>query len=327
MDANNTIGERFEMARQLEKDSRLSDAAAMYQKLFDKDPTAQPVVERLLIIYRKLKEYKKELAVLNDAIAALQRRQKAVGEKWIHSHPQAARAGKSMLRQLEKADSVIGLGADPLVGRWLKRKAFVAGKMSGKKGKRSRDRPKTKKTTARNNSVLLAPGNVDPVKKQQQQAKEQRDEAAAIKKAAAQRKQDAACQKKEERERKAAQVSRLKEEQRQKKAEAVRPASLFVIVLHYLVPLEEIDEAMKQHMVYLDKYFKKHDFLVSGRQLPRTGGIILARAKDRAAMEKIINQDPFVKRKLASVDIIEFTASQVAKGLEGWQKPRPVAQD
>ena len=77
---------------------------------------------------------------------------------------------------------------------------------------------------------------------------------------------------------------------------------------------------MKQHMAYLDKYYVKGDFLVSGRQVPRTGGIILARGKDRNAVEKTIRQDPFVKRKLASADIIEFSPSQSGKGLEEWLK-------
>ena len=75
---------------------------------------------------------------------------------------------------------------------------------------------------------------------------------------------------------------------------------------------------MKQHVGYLNKHFDKGDFLASGRQVPRTGGIILARARDRGALEKTIKQDPFVKGKLASVDIIEFTANKVGKGLQRW---------
>ncbi|MES1159508.1 MAG: YciI family protein [Bacteroidota bacterium] len=57
------------------------------------------------------------------------------------------------------------------------------------------------------------------------------------------------------------------------------------------------------------------DFLVAGRRVPRTGGIILARAKDRDTLEKITKQDPFIKHKLASADIIEFTASKTGIGL------------
>lgn len=104
------------------------------------------------------------------------------------------------------------------------------------------------------------------------------------------------------------------------KAEAKANPSLFVVILRYLVPLEQIDAIMKQHAAYLQKHYDKGEFLVSGRQVPRTGGIILARAKNRNAIEKAVKQDPFIKRKMASADIIEFTASRSGKGMEGWLK-------
>jgi uncharacterized protein YciI/cell division septum initiation protein DivIVA len=306
MDANHTIGGQFESARRLEKDSRLSDAAAIFQKLFDKDPTAKPVIERLLIIYRKLKDYGKELSVLNDAIAAFQRRQKEARDKWIQSHPGAAKAGKSMLRQLEKADTgLTGLGTDSLAERLLKRRDLVAGKVSGKKGKAARAiLPHAAKV------LPLRNARADKKQRQREEAEvkrkkrvEQGQRAAAVrKKLAAVRKENLERQKKEERERQEA-----------------RP-SLFIIILRYLVSLEKIDAVMKEHMSYLDQHYKSRDFLVSGRQVPRTGGIILACGKNRAAVEKSVKQDPFVKRKLASADIIEFKASQIGKGLEGWLK-------
>jgi uncharacterized protein YciI len=294
MEPSKTIGQQFEAARQLEKDSRLSDAAAIYQKLVDRDPVAQNVIERLLIIYRKLKDYHKELSVLNDAIAAFQRRGKDAREKWIQTHPNAARVGKSMLRQLEKADSGLsGLGVDPLVDRLLKRRDLLARKISGKKGAKTDKKQRQPKEAAATKKSA---------------AEERQEASAARKKAVEERKADLAQQKKEEREQKAAE------------AETQLHPSLFVIVLRYLVSLDKIDAIIKQHMSYLDKHYKNREFLVSGRQVPRTGGIILARAKNRAAMEKTIKQDPFVKRKLASADIIEFNASQIGKGLEGWLK-------
>jgi uncharacterized protein YciI len=72
---------------------------------------------------------------------------------------------------------------------------------------------------------------------------------------------------------------------------------------------------MPRHMTFLDKHYKQGDFLVSGRQMPRTGGIIIAKGKNRASVERLMQQDPFVKGKLATMDIVEFSASQVSKGL------------
>jgi uncharacterized protein YciI len=80
------------------------------------------------------------------------------------------------------------------------------------------------------------------------------------------------------------------------------------------VSLDKIDKAMPSHVAFLKNHFEKGDFLVSGRQVPRTGGIIIARGKGRDAVERLMKNDPFVKKKLASVDIVEFTASQIGKG-------------
>src|SRR5438132_128033 len=131
MELSKTTGEQMAAARQLENGGRFSDAAAIYQKLFNRDPADQQAIARLLLIYRKLKDYRKELSVLNDAIAAYQRRQKAAREQWIQSHPKAASAGRSMLRQLEKGgNAVIGRGGNPMVERWLKRKDLVTGRIT-----------------------------------------------------------------------------------------------------------------------------------------------------------------------------------------------------
>ena len=85
---------------------------------------------------------------------------------------------------------------------------------------------------------------------------------------------------------------------------------MFIIDLKYIVPLEQLDEHMAAHVKYLNKYYKADVFIVSGRKVPRTGGIILAQADSREILEKIIADDPFYKHKLAEFTITEFLASQ-----------------
>lgn len=87
---------------------------------------------------------------------------------------------------------------------------------------------------------------------------------------------------------------------------------MFIIELIYKAPLPEIDARMRAHMAFLRKYYETGNFLVSGRKVPRDGGIILAFAKDRAQVEAIAGEDPFVKHGLADVRIIEFNDSQRA---------------
>jgi uncharacterized protein YciI len=87
---------------------------------------------------------------------------------------------------------------------------------------------------------------------------------------------------------------------------------MFVIELIYKVDLAQIDAHMKEHMVFLRKHYADGTFLVSGRKVPRDGGIILAARRGRAEIEAIVREDPFVSRGLAEYRIIEFRASQRA---------------
>ncbi|HYP98996.1 MAG TPA: YciI family protein [Polyangiaceae bacterium] len=91
---------------------------------------------------------------------------------------------------------------------------------------------------------------------------------------------------------------------------------MFVIELIYKAELSEIDAHMKAHVAFLKKYYAAGNFLVSGRKIPRDGGIILAVGKDKQQIEAIIHEDPFCKRGLAEFRIIEFRASQRADDIQ-----------
>jgi len=91
---------------------------------------------------------------------------------------------------------------------------------------------------------------------------------------------------------------------------------MFVIELSYKVDLEEIDAHMAAHVRFLKKYYASGNFLVSGRKIPRDGGIILAVAKRRQDIEAIIKEDPFYEQRLADFRIIEFRASQRANDIQ-----------
>lgn len=91
---------------------------------------------------------------------------------------------------------------------------------------------------------------------------------------------------------------------------------MFVIELVYTAPLAQIDAAMATHVRFLKKYYANGTFLVSGRKIPRDGGIIIAAGSNRVEIEAIVREDPFVARGLAEFRVIEFRASQKAKALE-----------
>jgi uncharacterized protein YciI len=95
---------------------------------------------------------------------------------------------------------------------------------------------------------------------------------------------------------------------------------MFVVELTYKASLEEIDAAMKAHMVFLRRHYASGAFVMSGRKVPRDGGIILVRGESREAVEALMAEDPFCKRGLAELRVIEFRVSQRAGSIpKDWE--------
>jgi uncharacterized protein YciI len=91
---------------------------------------------------------------------------------------------------------------------------------------------------------------------------------------------------------------------------------MFVIELIYKADLADIDAQMAAHVDFLRKYYAAGNFLVSGRKIPRDGGVILAVGKSRREIEAIVAEDPFHLHGLADFRIIEFRASQRANDIQ-----------
>jgi uncharacterized protein YciI len=92
--------------------------------------------------------------------------------------------------------------------------------------------------------------------------------------------------------------------------------TLFVVELIYKVPLAEIDAAMAAHVRFLKKYYAAGNFLVSGRKIPRDGGVIVAVGESLEQIEGIMREDPFCARGLAAFRVIQFRASQRADDIQ-----------
>ncbi|MEZ5316842.1 MAG: YciI family protein [Vicinamibacterales bacterium] len=87
---------------------------------------------------------------------------------------------------------------------------------------------------------------------------------------------------------------------------------MFIIELTYTASLDEIDAAMSAHMRFVRAHYASGHFVVSGRKVPRDGGIILAVGDSREEIERIAKADPFCARGLAEARVIEFRTSQKA---------------
>jgi len=84
---------------------------------------------------------------------------------------------------------------------------------------------------------------------------------------------------------------------------------MFVVSVGYVSSLDEVDLLLEDHVNFLKKQYEKGIFIVSGRKVPRTGGVILAKAKSKKELEGILHQDPFYIKGIADYQITEFVAS------------------
>src|SRR5437870_5616582 len=93
---------------------------------------------------------------------------------------------------------------------------------------------------------------------------------------------------------------------------------MFIIELTYKADLAEIDAHMGAHVIFLKKYYASGNFLVSGRKIPRDGGIILAVATSRRQIEAIVEEEqatgdtgaaPKIRSKLPAQILLIASAS------------------
>jgi uncharacterized protein YciI len=92
--------------------------------------------------------------------------------------------------------------------------------------------------------------------------------------------------------------------------------AMFILELTYRPgALELLDSWIPEHYQYIDRHLADGTFLLSGRKVPRTGGVILAQGPDRTAIEWITREDPFRREGLADYTITEIqpTRSLIAQ--------------
>lgn len=86
---------------------------------------------------------------------------------------------------------------------------------------------------------------------------------------------------------------------------------MFIAILTYKKPLEEVDRHLQAHREYLAKNYAAGNFIASGPQTPRVGGVIMMNAADRQAVDALIAQDPFHINDIADYQIVEFTPTML----------------
>ena len=91
---------------------------------------------------------------------------------------------------------------------------------------------------------------------------------------------------------------------------------MIIIQTTYTAPITEVNKYLTAHREFLEYYYKQGLLIASGPMNPRTGGIIIAATKDKAALEAIFAKDPFVLAEIADYQFIEFTPVKHCEALK-----------
>jgi uncharacterized protein YciI len=91
---------------------------------------------------------------------------------------------------------------------------------------------------------------------------------------------------------------------------------MFIVLLTYKKPIEEVDQYLVAHRAYLDQGYAKNFLLASGPKIPRNGGVLISQLRDRAQLESFLQQDPFYIHEVGDFEIIEFEAFKHHKAID-----------
>jgi uncharacterized protein YciI len=91
---------------------------------------------------------------------------------------------------------------------------------------------------------------------------------------------------------------------------------MYIVSLNYTVPLEKIDSLLEEHVQFLHAKYEAGIFIASGRKVPRTGGVIMARGCDLETLRAHLAEDPFHREQAATYEITEFSPTMTAAGFE-----------
>ena len=92
----------------------------------------------------------------------------------------------------------------------------------------------------------------------------------------------------------------------------------FIVEINYTVPTEQLGDMTDQHRAFLQKGYDQGWLLCSGPRVPRTGGIVVARAPTLEDLQSFFANDPYKLSGMATYQFVEFQPVKYNPLLEGW---------
>ena len=90
----------------------------------------------------------------------------------------------------------------------------------------------------------------------------------------------------------------------------------FLINIHYIQPLEKVVEVTPEHRAYLKTKYDAGILLFSGPRVPRTAGVLFAKAEDVSVITDMIASDPFKIQSIGDYEVIEIAPAMWAEQLK-----------
>jgi uncharacterized protein YciI len=92
---------------------------------------------------------------------------------------------------------------------------------------------------------------------------------------------------------------------------------LFVVLMHYTRPLPEVDAVRPAHNAHLERLAARGTVLAWARRDPPAGGVLVMLAPDRATLEHLLAEDPYVQSGVGSAEVVEFAPRNVRMNFAG----------
>lgn len=92
---------------------------------------------------------------------------------------------------------------------------------------------------------------------------------------------------------------------------------MFLLRATYNRPIEEVDQLLEEHKAWIMKNFEAGRILLTARQEPLVGGLILATGGTVDDMWAMLEEDPFKSSGMADYEVLEYSPVRAAEGVEG----------
>jgi uncharacterized protein YciI len=92
----------------------------------------------------------------------------------------------------------------------------------------------------------------------------------------------------------------------------------FIVEIIYTAPPARIDEVLGEHRAFLQEGYDTGLLLMSGPQVTKTGGMVVARAENKEELEAYFRRDPYHLYGVAEHRVVEFQPVKLQAFMKDW---------